>query len=225
LTLLMRPPNWVAPTVTGRDDATMTEVLSGAATAPTETFRPAINHRALADLEVGMDDIRRSPADAGTLELIVARPTYAERSVLDEARLDLTEGLVADSWVQRPSRSSADGGPDPLKQLNVMSSRVIAQIAGERANWAGAGDQLYVDLDLSHDNLPAGTQLLIGEAVIEITEPPHTGCAKFRHRYGADAIRFINSVEGRALRMRGLCARVVMAGTIRPGDPVVKLQR
>lgn len=170
-----------------------------------------------------MDDIRHAPADVGTLELIAARPTLAERSVLGEAQLDLELGLIGDSWVQRPSRTSVDGGPDPLKQLNVMSSRVIAQIAGERNNWAGAGDQLFIDLDLSHDNLPAGTLLRVGEATIEITEPLHTGCAKFRSRYGSDALRFVNSAEAKALRMRGLCARVVTPGTIRSGDQVVKL--
>lgn len=201
----------------------MTEVEPAAATASPDPLRPAICHRALAELEAGMDDIRRAPADVGTLELITARPTPATRQVLDEARLDVAEGLVGDSWSRRPSRTTADGGPDPLKQLNVMSSRVIAHIAGERHNWAGAGDQLYVDLDLSHGNLPPGTRLEIGEAVIEITEPPHTGCAKFRHRYGVDAVRFVNSTEGKARRMRGLCARVVVPGTIHQGDPVVKL--
>lgn len=200
----------------------MTEVLPSAAPAPTDPLRPAICHRPVAELEAGMNHIRSAPADVGTLELIAARPTFAERAVLEEAKLDLAEGLVGDSWEQRPARTSADGGPDPLKQLNVMSSRVIAQIAGERDNWAGAGDQLYVDLDLSHDNLPAGTRLQIGEAVIEITEPPHSGCAKFRSRYGSDALRFVNSVEGKMLRMRGLCARVVVSGIIRSGDHVVK---
>lgn len=201
----------------------MTEVLPPPVTTAPDPLRPAICHRPLAELQAGLDEIRRAPAIIGTLELIVARPTYAERSVLDEARLDLAEGLVGDSWPQRPARTGRPGGPDPLKQLNVMSSRVITQIAGERANWAGAGDQLFIDLDLSHENLPAGTQLAVGDAVIEITEPPHTGCAKFRSRYGVDAMRFVNSPEGKSSRLRGLCARVVTPGTIRQGDQVVKL--
>jgi hypothetical protein len=180
-------------------------------------------HRSTAELEAGLEHVRRSPADDGRLELVVRRPAIGEREELAMGELDLAEGLVGDTWSVRPSRASADGGPHPDCQLNVMNSRMVALVAVDPARRALAGDQLYVDLDLSEENLPPGTRLAIGSAVIEVTARPHTGCAKFVARFGVDAMRFVNSPTGRALRLRGLNARVVQAGTVRPRDVVRKV--
>jgi hypothetical protein len=179
-------------------------------------------HRSRADLDAALDEIRRSPADDGRLELVVRRPAVGEREVLAEGILDTREGLVGDSWIARPSRSTPDGSPHPLMQLNVMNARVAALLAGTPDRWALAGDQLYVDLDLGVANLPPGARLAIGDAVVEVTEQPHLGCAKFAARFGADALRFVNSAAGRELNLRGVCARVVEPGTVRPGDHVRK---
>lgn len=149
------------------------------------------------------------------------RPAVDEREVVAEAELDPGLGLVGDTWAGRSSRST--GGPDPDRQLTLMNARVIALIAADSRRWGLAGDQLYVDLDLGLANLPAGTRLAVGSAEIEVTAPPHTGCAKFSARFGVDALRFVNSRVGRALRLRGMNARVVRGGTVRPGDPVRKL--
>jgi MOSC domain-containing protein YiiM len=165
-------------------------------------------------LAAGFDEIQRSPSDAGRVELIVRRPAEGEREVLDEGLFDAEEGLVGDRW---------HSGKDPASQVTVMNARVAALVAGDRERWPLAGDQLYVDLDLSIENLPPGTQLEIGSAVIEVSEVPHTGCAKFSARFGSEAIRFVNSPAGRALRLRGMNARVVKAGGVRPGDGVRKL--
>jgi len=173
-------------------------------------------------LEAGVDVIRAAPADFGTLDLIVRRPAVDEREVLDVGELDLAVGLVGDTWAQRPSSSTPDGMAHPGKQLNVMSARAIALVSPDRSRWPLAGDQLFLDLDLGVANLPAGTQLAIGDAVIEITPHLHTGCAKFSERFGADALRFVNSMVGKELRLRGACARVVVPGTIRQGDTVRK---
>jgi MOSC domain-containing protein YiiM len=169
-------------------------------------------------------DIRAAPQEVGTVELMVRRPAVDEREVVDEAELDLEEGLVGDNWRAR-GRSGGRRPANPDAQITVMSSRAIALAAGDRDRWALAGDQLYLDLDLSHDNLPAGTRLTfgnpaVGGAVIEVTEVPHTGCAKFVERFGAEAMRFVNGTTGRPLRLRGLNARVVVPGRVRPGDPV-----
>lgn len=175
------------------------------------------------ELEAGLAEITRSPADEGVLQLIVRRPAVDLREVVEAGELDLEKGLVGDSWIHRASRSTPDGSPHPLMQLNVMNARAISLIAGEPQRWPLAGDQLYLDLDLSLENLPAGSWLAIGDAVIEVTEPPHRGCQKFSNRFGVDALRFVNSEEGRARRLRGLNARVVVAGTVRRGDVVTKL--
>jgi MOSC domain-containing protein YiiM len=177
----------------------------------------------LTRLEDRLDHIRQAPADAGTVEVIAIRPAEDEREILAEAQLDLHEGVVGDTWRARGSSRTPDGGPNPEAQLTLMNARVAAAIAGERDRWVLAGDQLYVDLDLSISNLPAGSRVQIGSAVIEFSEAPHTGCAKFSARFGNDALRFVNSPAGRELRLRGANCRVVIPGIVRPGDAIRKL--
>ena len=176
-----------------------------------------------AELEQGLDDIRRAPKDQGVLRMVVRRPAIGAREVLAAGELDRTAGLIGDNWSTRGSRRTADGQAHPLMQVNIMGARTIALIAGDETRWPLAGDQLFVDLDLSEDALPAGSRLRIGDAVLEVTTEPHTGCDKFVSRFGVDAMKFVNSPAGRRLRLRGLNARVVEPGTIRPGDAVVRL--
>jgi MOSC domain-containing protein len=176
----------------------------------------------LATLSAGLAEIRQSPRDEGTLELIVRRPVVGEREQLDEALLDVDEGLVGDSWRTRGSRSTPDGSANPKAQLTLMNVRVAALVAVDPARIPLAGDQLYVDLDLSTENLPPGTRLTIGTAMIEISDEPHTGCRKFVDRFGSDAHRFVNAREHRGLNLRGVNAVVVQGGVVRRGDRVVK---
>jgi hypothetical protein len=182
-----------------------------------------MEHLTTEALEAGLDEIRRSPADEGRVELIVARPAVGERDELTEAELDVTLGLVGDTWSIRPSSTSEDGRAHPEMQLNMINTRAIALISGEPARWVLAGDQLYVDLDLSTSNLPPGTRLALGSAVIEVTAQPHRGCAKFAERFGLDAARWVNSPAGRELNLRGINAKVVTPGTIRVGDVARKV--
>jgi hypothetical protein len=176
--------------------------------------------RTLAEIESGLDQVRRSPRLQGRLDLLVRRPALDEREVLAVGVLDLDVGLVGDTWNQRPCNRTTDGSPHPDMQLSVINSRFAQLIAGTRQRWALAGDQLYVDLDLSEAALPAGSRLAVGAAVIEVTQQPHTGCVKFAARFGRDAHKIVSSPEGRALRLRGLNAKVVVPGTIQPGDTV-----
>lgn len=180
-------------------------------------------HRTFEELQSEIGHVRAAPSSNGSLEMIVIRPAVGERLVLDEARLDVAHGVVGDSWRDRGSSRTADGSSHPDMQLNLISSRVLDLIAGGRERWSLAGDQLCVDLDLSEANLPPWTKLRIGGAVIEITDQPHTGCGKFSSRYGADALGWVNSPEGKALHLRGVNARVVTPGVIRSGDTVTKL--
>ncbi len=170
-------------------------------------------------LERGLAEIREAPAAAGPVELIVRRPAEGAREVLEEGVLDLELGLVGDRW--QLGAHAAEG--DRSAQVTVMSARAIALIAGDPERWALAGDQLYVDLDLSVENLPAGTHLALGTAVLSVRAEPHTGCAKFSSRFGSSALRFVNSPEGRSLRLRGLNATVIEPGVVRYGDAIRKL--
>jgi len=180
-------------------------------------------HLTMDELEAGLDHIRQSPKDNGTLELIVRRPRDDEREMLAKAELDIHGGLIGDNWKARGSSRMPDRSAHPEMQLTLINSRVIGLLAGSRERWPLAGDQLYVDLDLSMDNLPPGTKLAIGSAVVEVTAQPHTGCKKFAARYGQDAVKFVNSEEGKRLHMRGINTRILQSGTIRVGDKVKKL--
>jgi hypothetical protein len=180
-------------------------------------------HLTMAELEAGLEYIRQSPKDGGVLELIVRRPRVDEREVLKEGELDPVEGLLGDSWKMRSSSRTPDGSAHPDMQLNIMNARAIALVAQDRARWPLAGDQLFIDMDLSTENLSPGTRLAIGTALIEVTNQPHTGCKKFVARFGMDAMKFVNSTVGKALCLRGINARVVRAGVIRIGDEVKKL--
>ena len=183
----------------------------------------AENHLTMEELEAGLDNIRNSPADEGVLELIVRRPQIGEREILEEGELHLTHGLVGDNWSIRGSSRTADGSSHPDMQLNIMNARAIALFAQQRDRWPLAGDQLFVDLDLSPDNLPSGTRLALGSAVIEVTNQPHTGCKKFVERFGLDALKFVSSPVGKALNLRGINAKVVQPGVIRVGCQVKKV--
>ena len=169
--------------------------------------------------DAGLDAVRSAPPDQGLVELIVRRPADDEREILEEARLDPGSGLVGDRWASRHGHEPAY----LAAELTLINTRVLAAIEEDRSRWPLAGDQLYVDFDLSVENLPAGTRLAVGSAVIEISETPHTGCAKFSSRFGSDALRWINSPTGRAHRMRGLNAWIVEGGTVRPGDSIRKV--
>jgi hypothetical protein len=182
-----------------------------------------VKHLTMEELEAGLDHVRDSPKDEGLLELIVRRPKTEEREVLSEGVLHLEEGLMGDNWSTRGSSRTPDGSSHPHMQLNIMNSRVTALVAQARERWPLAGDQLYLDMDLSQNNLPTGTRLTIGSALIEVTAFPHLGCKKFVARFGLDAMKFVNSALGKQLRLRGLNARVVQAGEIRLGDVARKV--
>ena len=173
-------------------------------------------HLSAAELEGGLDHILASPDDNGELKLICARPEVDARETPSAARLDTEVGLVGDNWSTRKK-------VHPQMQLNIMNSRTVDLVATSPDRWALAGDQLFLDLDLSHENLPPGTRLELGEAIIEVTKPPHTGCRKFAARFGEDALAFVNSRREEGLRLRGICAVVVESGDIKVGDLARKI--
>jgi hypothetical protein len=182
-----------------------------------------MQHLPLAELHAGLDEIRRSPKDNGVVEMIVRRPAVEEREVLHEAELDPVKGMVGDNWALRGSGATEDGSPHPDMQLTLMNARTAQLVAGGPERRLLAGDQLFVDLDLSYENIPPGTRLTTGAAVIEITDQPHRGCGKFAKRFGVDAVKFVNSAAGRELNLRGVNAKVIAGGVVRLGDPVAKL--
>jgi MOSC domain-containing protein YiiM len=175
------------------------------------------------ELEAGLDHIRQAPRDRGTLKMIVRRPGEDERDTIAQGELSLTEGLVGDSWKTRGSKHTPDGSAHLYAQITVMNVRCIALLAQSEDRWALAGDQLFVDFDLSEENIPPGTRLAIGSAILEVSAEPHSGCKKFSARFGIEAMKFVNSPEGKRLHLRGINARIIQAGTIRVGDSISKV--
>lgn len=178
-------------------------------------------HLTTEEIELAISDVLAAPADVGTLEMIVRRPDVNGREVLSEGRLDAEAGLVGDNWLTRGSSRTDNGLGHPEMQLNVMNYRYALLIAGDRSRVPLAGDQLYVDLDLSGRNVPPGTLIEIGDAVIEVTAIPHLGCKKFVERFGLDAMKHANSPFGREHHLRGINAKVVTSGDIAVGSKVI----
>ncbi len=177
----------------------------------------------LEELEAGLQHIGESPKSEGVVELIVRRPQTLEREILEVGELDFAEGLVGDNWKARGSKGTPDGSAHPEMQLTLMNSRIIQLISQDRDRWHLAGDQFFVDMDLGQENLPAGTRIAMGSAIIEVTPVPHTGCKKFVERFGVDAMKFVNSPKGKQLNLRGVNAKVIQSGSVRTGERATKL--
>jgi MOSC domain len=186
-------------------------------------MKSTVKHLTTAELEAALDHLRQTPKDDGVVELIVRRPEENQREVLEQAELDVIVGLIGDSWSRRGSRRTSDGSPHPDMQINIMNSRVTALVAQERERWPLAGDQLYIDMDLSKENLPAGSRIAVGSAVLEVSPQPHTGCHKFVARFGVEAMQFVNSDLGKQLCLRGINAKVIQGGTVKVGQTAKKV--
>ena len=183
----------------------------------------AVKHPNLDELNAGLGEIRQSPADGGSLQMISRRPEVEERELVQEGQLEITEGLVGDNWGTRGRLKDPPSDANPDTQLTLMNSRVADLVSGTEERWPLSGDQLFVDLNLGLDNLPAGTRLSVGSAVIEVSAVPHTGCKKFVERYGMDAMTFVNSEEGKQMCLRGINTKIVESGAIRVGDTISKV--
>lgn len=181
------------------------------------------NHLGHAEIESGIAQVLLSPKDAGVLEMIVRRPKVNEREIIETGGLDVANGLIGDNWLNRGSSRTNDGKGHPEMQLNVMNYRFALLIAGHRDRVQLAGDQLFVDFDLSPANLPPGVRLSVGSAIIQVTEIPHLGCKNFVARFGIDAMKFANSDFGRAHNLRGINAKVVASGEIRTNEIISKV--
>ena len=203
----------------GRDDRPVEEIIL-AADHPCSSVI-IMRHVSTDELQAGLGEIMQAPADAGLIEMLVLRPEVDERTTVQAVRLVEGTGAQGDNYMARGNPNTEDGAAHPEAQITIMNSRVLGLITGgDREHWRWAGDQILVDMDLSADNLPPGTRLQMGSAVLEVSAKPHTGCAKFARRFGLDAAKWINSDPN--LRLRGLNAMVVTTGSCAVGDLIMK---
>ena len=177
----------------------------------------------LEELQAGLSDIRQSPTNDGVLQGIVIRPDTNERVSLNQCELSPELGVHGDNWAKGCWKTLQDGRPHPDVQVAIMNARSIELIAQDKDRWQLAGDNLFVDLELTDENLPCGQRLAIGSVVLEITKVAHNGCKKFSERFGKDAVRFVNSDAGKTLHLRGIYAKIVQSGTVKVGDDIKKV--
>jgi hypothetical protein len=181
---------------------------------------PMDNHVTFDKLQEGLAEISQAPKNHGNIELLVIRPVQYERKVVNEITMHPITGCEGDIWHSKKTSSTPDGKPNPERQVTLINSRVLALLEGAKDTWPKAGDQVYVDMDLSKENLPAGTDLSLGSAIIRVSAQPHNGCKKFAERYGIDATRFVNSSLGKAKSLRGINCYIVKEGIVKMGDTV-----
>ncbi len=183
----------------------------------------SIEHTTSDELNDKMDWLLDSPKDGGVVRGIVVRPATDEREELQEARLSPEGGVEGDRWASTAQRKLKDGRLNPDVQVTLTNARLIELLAKERSRWSLSGDQIYVDMDLSMENLQPGQRLAIGSTVLEISEVPHRGCSKYRSRFGQAGFDLVDSARGRELRFRGVYAQIVKEGTVGVGDQIHKV--
>ncbi len=174
-------------------------------------------HLPLAALESGLKALPPLPKDSGRLTLIVRRPADGSRETPESLRLSPEDGVPGDSW-----------GRDPKRMLDAqiaVMQRDVAELIANGQSLTLFGDSLFVELDLSATNLPIGSRLRVGEAVVEVTPMPHDGCSKFKKRFGADALFFVNAKPTRHLNLRGIYWKVIEAGEVRVSSPIEVMAR
>jgi MOSC domain-containing protein YiiM len=174
-------------------------------------------HLLLARLEAGLGALPAPPRDSGRVMLVVRRRPDRMRETLGRVELQPEDGVPGDAWGRREHR-------DPEAALTVMQVDVAELIANGQPLTV-FGDNLFLDLDLSAQNLPTGSRLRVGRALLEVTAKPHNGCHKFAARFGHDALRLVSRPERRQRNLRGIYMRVVEAGEVAVGDPVEVLSR
>ncbi|MBL1275715.1 MAG: hypothetical protein COB30_006485 [Ectothiorhodospiraceae bacterium] len=180
-------------------------------------------HATLPEIKEKMDWVLAAPKDNGRVELLVVRPAVNQRETPQQVMFTPQLGVVGDNWLADCWKKRPNGESDPEVQVAIMNARMIEVLTQDKALWPLAGDQLFVDLDLSENNLAVGDRLQIGATVLEITAEPHQGCGKFKQRFGAKAMAFVNSTTGDAHRLRGVYAKIVREGMVSVLDSITKL--
>jgi MOSC domain-containing protein YiiM len=172
--------------------------------------------RTMDQLEAAWTSEPPAPRDDGSVRLICVRKGGGIHETPGEIEITAHHGLQGDRWSQRDPHADPDGAT-AVTLMNVFVAELVGD--GEQPLDA-AGDNLLIDLDIGTDALPPGSRLTIGEAVLRVSEQPHTGCSTFRDKFGLDALRWVSTPDGRARRLRGVNCSVVRAGIVRVGDPI-----
>lgn len=180
-------------------------------------------HPTRAECDAALTHILDAPKVSAPIDMLCFRPDYGVRSFPDRIQVSVARGIEGERWLRDPWLKLPDGRPDPRIQISVLPKRVADLCWRNRDVSPHPGDTLIADLDMTSANMPVGTRLQVGSAVIEVSDVFNNGCAKWYAQYGADSVKWINHRPHRPLRLRGILCRVVVDGEIRKSDLIEKL--
>ncbi|MFT5632095.1 MAG: hypothetical protein ACI9HB_003282 [Gammaproteobacteria bacterium] len=183
----------------------------------------ASGHVRLAECEDALSTILAAPKSGAIVEQLCLRPGFSERSFPELLELTVAGGIIGERWTKAPWLTLSDGTPDPRIQVSILSKRVMDLCWRDRENTHHPGDTMIVDMDLGVENLPNGTRLGIGSAVVEVSDKFNTACIKWQGRYGAESLRWLNLRKNRDYRLRGILCRIVQDGVVRLGDELARV--
>jgi hypothetical protein len=176
-----------------------------------------------AELEAALPSVLAAPGGAGLVRLLCTRPQPNARAFPEVLTLSRGKGATGDYHPARPWLRLPDGSPDPRIEVSIMPWRVLDLVWRERDRVAHPGDNIAVDMTLAEADLPAGTRLAAGTAILRVSDVPNDGCAKWKVRYGKAAHDWITTPDHLRLRLRGLYAAIEQDGEVRIGDTLRRL--
>ena len=182
-----------------------------------------VNHVSFAECEQALDHINRAPLDEAEIDCLCARPDFGTRAFPDKLILTVDHGILGERWTHSPWLTLPNGDPDPRIQVSILSKRVMDLCWRDRERVIHPGDPFVVDMNLGEANMPVGTRLAIGTAIVEVSDKFNTACVKWRDRYGQDSLHWMNLARNRPYRLRGILCRIVQDGEVKLGDRLAKL--
>lgn len=183
-----------------------------------------MSHVTAAELAKALPDVLSAPGTDAPIAGLCFRPGFGLRSFPPSLRLTRAFGIPGERWLTAPWLKLPDGSADPRIQVSILPSRVLDLVWRDRETTVHPGDTIVADLDMTDANLPPGTLLQAGTAILRVSDQPNDGCVKWKARYGQAAMDWITDPAHAALRLRGVLCEVFADGVVAVGDRLVVMR-